>query len=83
MIDHLAEALRETGIALSPTFVAFTPWTTLEGYIDLLQDICENMVGKTFCPMGEAAVNPVLSTLKRFPDEYDYYIEHKRSLTAH
>jgi len=53
------------------------------GDIELLQNICGNMVGNTFCPMGEAAVNPVLSTLKRFPDEYAYYIEHKRSLTAH
>ena len=28
---------REAGLALSPTFVPFTPWTTLEGYLDLLQ----------------------------------------------
>jgi radical SAM superfamily enzyme YgiQ (UPF0313 family) len=27
------------GLALSPTFVAFTPWTTLEGYCELLQAI--------------------------------------------
>jgi radical SAM superfamily enzyme YgiQ (UPF0313 family) len=27
---------REAGLALSPTFVTFTPWTTLEGYCDLL-----------------------------------------------
>jgi len=54
-----------------------------QGDIELLQNICGNMVGNTFCPMGEAAVNPVLSTLTRFPDEYAYYIEHKRSLTAH
>jgi NADH-quinone oxidoreductase subunit F len=54
-----------------------------QGDIELLQNICGNMVGNTFCPMGEAAANPVLSTLKRFPDEYAYYIEHKRSLTAH
>ena len=53
------------------------------GDVELLQNICHNMVGNTFCPMGEAAVNPVLSTLKRFPDEYAYYIEHKRSITAH
>jgi NADH-quinone oxidoreductase subunit F len=53
-----------------------------KGDIELLHNICGNMVGNTFCPMGEAAVNPVLSTLKRFPDEYEYYIEHKRSLTA-
>lgn len=33
------EFLRETGIAMSPTFVAFNPWTTLDGYRDLLQHI--------------------------------------------
>jgi radical SAM superfamily enzyme YgiQ (UPF0313 family) len=30
---------REVGVALQPTFVAFTPWTTLEGYADLLATI--------------------------------------------
>jgi radical SAM superfamily enzyme YgiQ (UPF0313 family) len=29
----------EAGLALSPTFVAFTPWTSLEGYCDLLHEI--------------------------------------------
>jgi NADH-quinone oxidoreductase subunit F len=53
-----------------------------KGDIELLKNICGNMVGNTFCPMGEAAVNPVLSTLERFPEEYAYYIEHKRSITA-
>jgi radical SAM superfamily enzyme YgiQ (UPF0313 family) len=27
---------RDAGIVMAPTFVPFTPWTTLEGYIDLL-----------------------------------------------
>jgi hypothetical protein len=31
--------LRETGIELSPTFVAFTPWTTLENYLELLRQL--------------------------------------------
>ena len=31
--------MREVGIALAPTFVAFTPWTTLAGYRDLLERI--------------------------------------------
>ena len=30
---------RAAGIALAPTFVAFTPWTTREGYCDLLAAI--------------------------------------------
>jgi hypothetical protein len=33
--------LRAIGIALAPTFVPFTPWTTLEGYIDLLQHLVD------------------------------------------
>jgi hypothetical protein len=30
---------REAGLALAPTFVPFTPWTTPAGYVDLLQTI--------------------------------------------
>lgn len=30
---------RDAGLTLSPTFVAFTPWTSLDGYVDLLQTI--------------------------------------------
>lgn len=30
---------REHGIFLAPTFVPFTPWTTLDGYLDLLREI--------------------------------------------
>jgi radical SAM superfamily enzyme YgiQ (UPF0313 family) len=48
--DFLAVAarFRELGMTLLPTFVPFTPWTTLEGYNDLLdviaeQDLCENV----------------------------------------
>jgi hypothetical protein len=39
---------RELGMTLLPTFVPFTPWTTLAGYLDLLdviagEDLCENV----------------------------------------
>jgi radical SAM superfamily enzyme YgiQ (UPF0313 family) len=30
---------RSAGVALAPTFVAFTPWTTIEGYGELLHQI--------------------------------------------
>ena len=30
---------REAGLGLAPTFVAFTPWTTIEGYRDLLETV--------------------------------------------
>ena len=38
--------LDEVGLALNPTFVAFNPWITLEGYRDLLQTVAElDLVG--------------------------------------
>jgi radical SAM superfamily enzyme YgiQ (UPF0313 family) len=30
---------RDAGVALTPTFVPFTPWTTVEGYLELLEQI--------------------------------------------
>ena len=30
---------RDAGLSLAPTFVAFTPWTTVEGYQDLLETV--------------------------------------------
>ncbi len=35
--DRAVALTREAGIALAPTFVSFTPWTTLAGYIALLE----------------------------------------------
>jgi radical SAM superfamily enzyme YgiQ (UPF0313 family) len=43
--------LRETGIDLSPTFVAFTPWTTLENYLDLLRQIVELRLVESVAPV--------------------------------
>jgi radical SAM superfamily enzyme YgiQ (UPF0313 family) len=37
--ELVVERFRNAGLALSPTFVAFTPWTTLTGYVELLQTI--------------------------------------------
>ena len=30
---------RQAGIRLTPTFIPFTPWTTLEGYVELLDEL--------------------------------------------
>jgi NADH-quinone oxidoreductase subunit F len=53
-----------------------------EGDIELLESTCQNIIGNTFCPMGDAEVNPVLSTLKHFRHEYEHYITFKRPITA-
>ena len=35
--DVAVKLLRDVDISFAPTFVAFTPWTTLRGYVELLQ----------------------------------------------
>ena len=39
--SRAAGLLRQAGIAFAPTFVAFTPWTSLEGYVALLRRLIE------------------------------------------
>jgi radical SAM superfamily enzyme YgiQ (UPF0313 family) len=36
---RVLEECRRAGIALQPTFVPFTPWTTFETYLDLLEQV--------------------------------------------
>jgi len=48
--------------------------------IDLLLDICKSIERRTICPFGDAAVAPVKSYIEKFREEFDYYIEHKRSI---
>jgi NADH-quinone oxidoreductase subunit F len=42
--------------------------------IPLLRDICHNIGGRSFCPLGDAAIGPVLSSIEHFRDEYEYHI---------
>jgi NADH-quinone oxidoreductase subunit F len=43
--------------------------------LDLLQSISNNVAGKTLCAFGDAAVTPVLTTLKHFRHEYEAHIK--------
>ncbi|MDO8479188.1 MAG: CUAEP/CCAEP-tail radical SAM protein [Candidatus Rokubacteria bacterium] len=36
-VPHALRIVREAGIAFRPTWVAFTPWTTLEDYLDMFE----------------------------------------------
>ena len=45
-----------------------------ESDIDLLWDLCDNIRGKSFCPLGEGAIWPVMTSLRLFRDEYLSYI---------
>ena len=38
-VERAVRLCRDAGLTLAPTFIAFTPWTTLETYRDLLAEI--------------------------------------------
>ena len=48
--------------------------------LDLLTDVSNNIAGRTICALGEAAATPVLSFIKHFRPEFEYYIQHGKSM---
>ncbi len=44
-------------------------------YVNKLEDICDNMAFKTFCPLADACVSPVMSSIKHFRSEYEEYFK--------
>jgi len=50
--------------------------------LDLLTDVSQNISGRTICALGDAAATPVLSFIKHFRPEFEYYIQHGRSMVT-
>ncbi|GMQ74948.1 MAG: CUAEP/CCAEP-tail radical SAM protein [Gammaproteobacteria bacterium] len=73
------ESLRELDIACAPTFVPFTPWATLQGYIELLERLVSLRLVESVPPIQLAIrlLVPAGSYLLKIPgflemiDEYD------------
>jgi NADH-quinone oxidoreductase subunit F len=49
--------------------------------IDNVQYLAENMMGRTFCPLGDAAAMPTLGFVKKFRKEFEDYIDGKKAGT--
>jgi len=47
----VGEEFRKVGLVLQPTFVPFTPWTTLAGYLDLLAVLSEHDLVENVAPV--------------------------------
>jgi NADH-quinone oxidoreductase subunit F len=45
--------------------------------IDNIQYLSENMLGRTFCPLGDAAAMPTISIVKKFRREFEDHLEGK------
>jgi NADH-quinone oxidoreductase subunit F len=50
--------------------------------LDLLVDVSNNISGRTICALGDAAATPVISFIKHFRPEFEYYIRHGRSMVT-
>lgn len=50
------------------------------GDLEKIDSVCENILGRTICPLGDAAVMPIQSALKLFRDEFQYHIDNKKCL---
>jgi radical SAM superfamily enzyme YgiQ (UPF0313 family) len=48
---RVVQTFRDLGMTLHPTFVPFTPWTTLEGYLDLLRVLEKQAVIENVAPI--------------------------------
>jgi NADH-quinone oxidoreductase subunit F len=46
--------------------------------LDLLDDVCDRMLGKSLCALGDFAVYPVSSYLRKYRDEFQEHIELRR-----
>ena len=51
----------------------------LQGDIELLLNICDQIDGRSYCGLGEAAAWPIRAAIKNYREEFEYWIEHKKS----
>lgn len=47
----------------------------LRSDIVLIGDLARNMLGRTFCPLGDAAALPTISIVEKFYDEFEAHLE--------
>ncbi len=53
-----------------------------KGDVELLEDLCNNIFGKTFCPLGDGAVMALRGAINHFRDEFEYHIEKRTCMVA-
>jgi NADH-quinone oxidoreductase subunit F len=51
-----------------------------KGDLELIENMSANIKGKAFCPLADACLGPVLSSIKYFREEYEHLIEHKEPM---
>ena len=51
-----------------------------DGDVELVETLCGNIFGRTFCPLGDGAVMALRGALKNFRDEFVYHVKNKRCM---
>ncbi|MDQ6642282.1 MAG: NADH-quinone oxidoreductase subunit NuoF [Actinomycetota bacterium] len=47
-----------------------------ESDLDQLDDVCDNILGRAFCALGDGATSPITSSIQYFREEYLAHLEH-------
>jgi NADH:ubiquinone oxidoreductase subunit F (NADH-binding)/NAD-dependent dihydropyrimidine dehydrogenase PreA subunit len=69
---------REGTKQLVAIFTRITQGDGREDDLALMEELCATMADASLCGLGQSAVNPVLSTLKHFREEYEAHVRDKR-----
>ena len=60
---------------LKKTLTRFHAGGGIKKDIDNIQYLAENMLGRTFCPLGDAAAMPTISIVKKWRKEFEDHLE--------
>jgi NADH-quinone oxidoreductase subunit F len=52
------------------TLAGFEQGRGKESDLAMLDDLCENILGRSFCALGDGATSPITSSIQYFRDEY-------------
>ncbi len=61
---------------LVQTLAAIEQGKGSESDLDLLLDQCDNILGRSFCALGDGATSPISSSIQYFRDEYLAHLTH-------
>jgi NADH-quinone oxidoreductase subunit F len=66
---------REGTLWLKKMLVRFHDGMGRRSDIDLINEVARNMLGRTFCPLGDAAAMPTISFVEKFRDEFEAHLD--------
>ncbi len=67
---------REGTTWLKKILTRFVDGQGTQSDIVMIGDLAKNMLGRTFCPLGDAAAMPTISIIEKFRNEFEDYLAH-------